>query len=208
VLVVDDEEMICQLARMTLEAAGFFVLAAGNGEQALMLSRRFPGTIHVLVSDIVMPRMSGLALRQQILRERPAIQVLLMSGQMDHPLEGAAFLPKPFRVEDLIERVRQLLRPPPTPGPRGDAARLRRDRIERRLADDLNEAISQYRHVQSLELEIIHEVPSGLPSPDGVMRIMRAGQATRAAFDQYRQALARYRDFMDQGVIPEDIAGE
>jgi len=98
VLIVDDEELICQLARLVLERAGFLVLTACDGEQALKVSRSFPVTTHVLVSDIVMPNMDGLALRKQIVGERPGIRILLMSGQTDHPPGGAAFLPKAFQA--------------------------------------------------------------------------------------------------------------
>jgi CheY-like chemotaxis protein len=109
ILVVDDEVVVIDIARLVLEAAGFVVLTACDGEQALQRSREFPGTIDVLVSDVVMPKLDGLALSSQILRERPMIQVLLMSGQVDRPIEGLAFLPKPFHLEVLKQRVWQLL---------------------------------------------------------------------------------------------------
>ena len=86
----------------------YFVLTAGDGEQALILSRGFHGTIHVLVSDMVMPKLDGIALREQILRERPAVKVLLMSGSADRPLEGVAFLPKPFAGGEFQQRVQEL----------------------------------------------------------------------------------------------------
>lgn len=84
------------------------MLTAGDGEQALILSREFRGTIHVLVSDIVMPKLDGMALREQMLRERPTVRVLLMSGSADRPLEGVAFLPKPFAGGELEQRVQEL----------------------------------------------------------------------------------------------------
>jgi CheY-like chemotaxis protein len=211
VLVADDDHFICQLIRATLEAVGYFVLTASDGEQALKISRLFPGTIHVLVSDIVMPKIDGLALREQILRERPAIQVMLMSGQTDRRFEDAGFLPKPFKPDDLKERVRQLLELlPQTGGRRGGASGPSRDHsmIEKRLFDDLNQAIAQHRRAQNLEIEIIKEVPSGIPASDGVTRILQARKVTRAAFEQYLQALRRYRNFKDQGVVPEDVTDE
>jgi CheY-like chemotaxis protein len=108
ILVADDEVAIRNIARFTLEEAGYFVLTAGDGEQALNLSRDFQGSIHVLVSDMAMPKLDGIALREQILRERPAVKVLLMSGSTDRPLEGVAFLPKPFAGGELQQRVREL----------------------------------------------------------------------------------------------------
>jgi DNA-binding NtrC family response regulator len=112
VLVADDEAGIRNIVRFTLEEAGYFVLTAGDGEQALDLSRGFHGAIHVLVSDMVMPKLDGLALRQQILRERPIVKVLLMSGTAGQPFEGVAFLPKPFNPVQLEQSVHQLLKSP------------------------------------------------------------------------------------------------
>jgi CheY-like chemotaxis protein len=85
-----------------------FVLSASDGRQALALSRKFPGTIHALVTDVVMPDLDGSGLCEQILRERPAIKVLLMSG-FGRPVHGLPFLPKPFKVEELQQKVRQLV---------------------------------------------------------------------------------------------------
>lgn len=107
ILIADDEVAIRNIARVTLEEAGYFVLTAGDGEQALNLARGFDGTIHVLVSDLVMPKLDGMALREQILRERPTAKVLLMSGSA-FPLEGVAFLPKPFAGGELEKRVQEL----------------------------------------------------------------------------------------------------
>jgi len=109
ILVADDEVAIRNIARLTLEEAGYFVLTAGDGEQALDLSRGFHGTIHVLVSDVMMPKLDGMALREQILRERPTVKVLLMSGSTDRPSEGVAFLPKPFETGQLEQRVQELV---------------------------------------------------------------------------------------------------
>jgi len=109
VLVADDEIAIRNIVQFTLEEAGYYVLTAEDGEQALDLSRAFHGTIHVLVSDMAMPKLDGMALRKHMLRERPAVKVLLMSGSTGPPLEGVAFLPKPFDLVQLEQRVQQLL---------------------------------------------------------------------------------------------------
>jgi DNA-binding response OmpR family regulator len=109
ILVVDDESVVVNIARITLEAAGFLVLTACDGEQALQVSREFPGPIHALVSDIIMPKLDGVALSEQLLCERPKIKVLLMSGQVEQPVEGRPFMAKPFQLEELKQRVRQLL---------------------------------------------------------------------------------------------------
>jgi CheY-like chemotaxis protein len=110
VLVAEDELTVQNVAHVVLEKAGYFVLTASDGEEALTLSRSFPATIAALVSDIKMPKLDGLGLREQIVAERPAIRVLLMSGQMDDPhVGGVPFLHKPFRPPDLRNAIRDLL---------------------------------------------------------------------------------------------------
>jgi CheY-like chemotaxis protein len=71
VLLADDEVAIRNIMRLALEAEGYFVLAASDGTEALTLARDYPGSIHVLVSDIEMPTLDGLGLRERILKERP-----------------------------------------------------------------------------------------------------------------------------------------
>jgi DNA-binding response OmpR family regulator len=108
VLVAEDEVMICNMVRIALEEMGIFVLTASDGAQALELSRQFPGAIHALVSDTVMPNLDGFGLCDQIRRERPKIRLLLMSGTSG-PVNGIPFLRKPFGVEELKQKMRQLV---------------------------------------------------------------------------------------------------
>ena len=110
VLVVDDEPLIRNIVRIALEAEGYFILAAADGEEGLALSRSFPGTIHLLLSDVMMPRMDGLQLAEALTAERPATTVLLMSGQLDLTAERP-FLRKPFAIGVLREHVRGILQP-------------------------------------------------------------------------------------------------
>jgi two-component system cell cycle sensor histidine kinase/response regulator CckA len=111
VLIAEDDVMVRNLARVALEDEGYFVLAAGDGEQALFLSRQFPGTIHALLSDVKMPNLDGLELRKTILAERPGIKVLLMSGYTGSPVENISVLSKPFVAGVLTQRMRELLAP-------------------------------------------------------------------------------------------------
>ena len=108
ILLVDDEPMILKIARSVLEAEGYFVLTAHDGEEALLLSRHFHGTIHLLLSDVKMPKMDGLQLADALARERPATKVLLMSGEVDSVV-GQALLRKPFGLDVLKEFVRETL---------------------------------------------------------------------------------------------------
>jgi len=114
ILVVDDEVMIRNIVRIQLEREGYFILAAHDGEEALHISRKFPGTIHAVLCDVRMPKMDGLELRERLLAERPGIQVLLMSGHLGSPPSNVPFLAKPFDPVVLIERIRQLLVSAPT----------------------------------------------------------------------------------------------
>jgi len=115
VLLVEDEEAVRRLARRALSAAGYEVLEAGNGSEALEVSRA-AGGIDVLVTDVVMPRMGGLDLARQLLPERPQLRVLFTSGYPNDALQlrdlpglESDFLPKPFALEELVRRVRTLL---------------------------------------------------------------------------------------------------
>jgi DNA-binding response OmpR family regulator len=94
-----------------LEADGYFVLTAHDGEEALHISREFPGTIHGVLSE--MPIMDGVELRERILVERPGIPVLLMSGYVDAAVPfDVAFLAKPFDPATLRDRIREQLAAP------------------------------------------------------------------------------------------------
>lgn len=108
ILIAEDDVVIRNVARIVLEAEGYFILTAGDGEQALFLSRQYPGIIHALLSDINMPNMEGLELRKRILTERSEIRVLLMSG-MDAPANNIPFLRKPFSPTVLKQKIRELL---------------------------------------------------------------------------------------------------
>lgn len=111
ILIAEDHVMILNVARITLEANGFFVLTAENGEEALSLSRQFPGDIDLLLTDVRMPKMSGAELSRHISVERPKTQIVLMSGYAEPEEIGKhyPFLQKPFGPHQLVEAVQGLL---------------------------------------------------------------------------------------------------
>jgi len=116
ILVIDDEEALCTIASRILAAAGFTVLTAADGDEALLICARHAGEIHLLLTDVVMPRMSGRKLAKAISAVRPAIKVLYMSGYTDNAIlhhgvldVGTHFLAKPFTTTGLARKVRAVL---------------------------------------------------------------------------------------------------
>ena len=116
ILLVEDAERVRTLARLILHRNGYRVLEARDGEEALRLSEQHPGLIHLLVTDVVMPSMSGRQLAERLLTPRPALKVLYMSGYTDDAIvrhgileAGTPFLQKPFTTEGLARKVREVL---------------------------------------------------------------------------------------------------
>jgi CheY-like chemotaxis protein len=114
--VVEDEEIVRSLVREMLEGLGYTVLDARDGEDALEVLARGTPAIDLVLSDLVMPRMSGRELARRVAELRPETAVLLVSGYAgdtttaEGPLEpGTAFLEKPFTGRELAEKVRGLL---------------------------------------------------------------------------------------------------
>ncbi|MBI4858860.1 MAG: PAS domain S-box protein [Candidatus Riflebacteria bacterium] len=116
ILVVEDEEMIRHLAVRWLSKAGYRVIDAATPADALRVAADPELTIDLLLSDVVMPEMSGTELAGRLLPTRPGMRVLYMSGFPDHPCfpsgqvqEGTPLLRKPFTSEPLLRRVREAL---------------------------------------------------------------------------------------------------
>jgi PAS domain S-box-containing protein len=116
ILLVEDETVVRHLVAEILENSGYTVLQAGDGPSALELLRRHPGKLDLLVTDVVMPGMSGPEVAQAVTSMRPGTQVLYTSGYTDSAIghhgvlePGIAFLQKPFSSDDLTRKVRGLL---------------------------------------------------------------------------------------------------
>ena len=116
VLVVEDQESVRRLVRAILKSHGYFVLEAANSEDAHAVSRRHPGRIHLLLTDVVMPGTDGRTLSDQLRESRPGLQVILMSGYSEEvvanrgkPAIGLSYLQKPFHPDALAARVREAL---------------------------------------------------------------------------------------------------
>jgi two-component system cell cycle sensor histidine kinase/response regulator CckA len=116
VLVVEDEDTVRRLARVVLHLNGYTVLEARNADEALVICEQHPGLIHLMLTDVVMPGMSGRALFYCIAPLRPEMKVLYMSGYIEQAIfhqdmldQPAPFIQKPFRPDALMRKVRQVL---------------------------------------------------------------------------------------------------
>ncbi|MBZ5592112.1 MAG: response regulator [Acidobacteriia bacterium] len=130
ILLVEDEEAVRKLVRRTLERQGYHLLVAAGGADAVSLAEHHGGPIHLLITDVVMPQMSGREAAEKLRALRPGLQVLYVSGYTETTVArsgdltaGARFLQKPFTPLALVRRVRELLdqaggqaQPPKTEG--------------------------------------------------------------------------------------------
>jgi CheY-like chemotaxis protein len=122
VLLAEDEEGVRQLAIESLERRGYRVLPAASGEEAIKLASAYEGTIHLLLTDVVMPGMKGPELAERLRAMRPGIKVLLMSGYAADvvtpaDLKEALLLTKPFAPAALLKAVRATLDVPLSSSP-------------------------------------------------------------------------------------------
>jgi len=116
ILLVEDEERVRRLARTILAGHGYSVLEASNGVEALRIGERHGSAIHLLVTDVVMPEMSGRELAGRLIARHPDMKVLFMSGYTDDTIlrhgvleAGIPFLQKPFTPSTLARKVREML---------------------------------------------------------------------------------------------------
>jgi CheY-like chemotaxis protein len=116
VLLVEDEAPVRAIARRILSSLGYTVLEARHGADALRISEKHPGPLHLLVTDVVMPEMSGRDLSRHIRAQRPGLPILYISGYTDDELlrrgileTGAQLLRKPFLPAELARVVKQLV---------------------------------------------------------------------------------------------------
>lgn len=119
ILLVEDDEMVRKLASQVLEIYGYQVLEATNGGTAFLICERHSGPIHLLITDVIMPEISGLELANRLAQLRPDMKVLYMSGYTDNAIahrgvlgEDANFIQKPFSPDALAYKVRELLDTP------------------------------------------------------------------------------------------------
>ena len=116
VLLVEDQDALRGVGKQMLEVYGYTVLTAADGEEGLELAQNHSRPIHLLMTDILMPKMGGIELAQRLSTLRPELKVLYTSGYTDdmgnpQRVAGAGYLEKPFAMEDLARTLRELLDP-------------------------------------------------------------------------------------------------
>ena len=118
ILLVEDSDVVRDVIATLLESGGLTVLQASGGEEALALSRRGDAPIDLLLTDIVMPEMSGVELADRLERERPDMRILFMTGYAEEVVVNEGILGKhrecigkPFTQEQITKRVRKILSP-------------------------------------------------------------------------------------------------
>ncbi len=116
ILVAEDSESLREMAQEYLESMGYNVIAAASGEKALQWAKEFDGPIHLLLTDVVMPEMSGPELANQLASLRPGMKIIFTSGYTDDAIarQGildpeVAFIQKPYRPRALAKKIRQVL---------------------------------------------------------------------------------------------------
>jgi DNA-binding NtrC family response regulator len=116
ILLVEDEDMLRRLVRETLEREGYTVLDAAGPAEAQRICHSFNGPIHLMVTDVIMPKLNGRELAERVAAVHPEMHVLYMSGYTDNAvvtngvLQGAMpFLQKPFTPTALARKVREML---------------------------------------------------------------------------------------------------
>jgi two-component system, cell cycle sensor histidine kinase and response regulator CckA len=116
ILLVEDEDLVRELSREVLESLGYVPLAARDAQQAIAISHQHKGPIHLLLTDVVLPKMDGRSLFGVLSKERPEMKSLFVSGYTEDFIvhhgvldRGVNFLQKPFTVDSLAKKVREVL---------------------------------------------------------------------------------------------------
>jgi DNA-binding response OmpR family regulator len=125
VLLVEDQKEVREFLVDALRDQGYSVLAASSGEEAMGICERDGGRVDLVLSDVVMPNMSGAQLVAKLTQKHPRVRVLFMSGFTGKVMErhgmppGAGFIQKPFSPEQLSKKIREVLKSPvpAAPGP-------------------------------------------------------------------------------------------
>lgn len=118
ILIAEDEPSVRTFMRIALGGLGYLLLESAHGHDAIQLSEAYTGPIHILLTDLTMPGMTGIQLAENLLMKRPFLKVLYLSGMFEEDVfpnavpPNSAFLQKPFTIQSLLTSVRELLERP------------------------------------------------------------------------------------------------
>lgn len=117
ILIAEDEPVVRNMIRAIIQRAGYSFLVAADGDEAMVLSQAYPDEIHLLLTDIKMPRMNGLDLANKMVETRPEVRILVMSGEVSNEIRKAnlvlPFLRKPFTPRPFLEKLQEVMAGPP-----------------------------------------------------------------------------------------------
>jgi DNA-binding NtrC family response regulator len=192
ILFVDDDPYIRKVLCACLKRAGFEVLCAADGADALKAARNFKGPIQLLISDVMMPGLQGPELAQELLQSRPEIKVLLISAAAAFPAPGDLqwkFLRKPFAPAMLLGKIQEMLPSDPTPAEGHTPDELLRHRMR--------EARAEYvRYSQEYDLLLALTVDPAAAPPDRMLALRQAAEIRRSTLHAYSEAVRQFADFI------------
>jgi two-component system cell cycle sensor histidine kinase/response regulator CckA len=117
ILLVEDDDSVREMIKTFLEPAGYNILQAQNGFDALETSKTYEGEIHLLLTDVIMPKMNGQEVADELKKTRPEMQIIFMSGYTDDVIAhhgvleaGVNFIQKPVTLSRLAKKLRKVLR--------------------------------------------------------------------------------------------------
>jgi len=171
-LVVDDEPVIRDYVCTVLARWGYETVQAADGLEAFELARRH--ACDLVVADFSMPDMNGGELIAHLQESGYHAHYLLVSGDLAGAPTGVPFLPKPFTPTELIDAIEKLKDENPTD----------REHNARKARAEWLASMTEMN-------EIISEVPSSIPAPDGTLLVQKAGHKRATAYQKYRDALDR-----------------
>jgi CheY-like chemotaxis protein len=191
ILVVDDEESVRMLLSQSLRRCGFSLLEAASGPDAIQMTRQYSDAIHVLVSDVMMPGMTGIELARELSAERPSLKVVLISGFSVLPPsldKGWEFLQKPFPPSALAEKVQRLCAPCDGDG-RTQAESASRGESEEALRLQMRDAREEYVR-SSQEYERLLSGTNHSPALED------AATARKNSLQAYADCVRQFAEFM------------
>lgn len=195
ILFVDDDVYIRKVLGDFLQRSGFVVLSAADGEDALETAKAYDGKIDILVSDLIMPGMSGIELAKALVRSRPELKVLLISAFADgppplDPLWG--FLRKPFAPTVLSDKIKEMCTAEPARAPK------------ELLCHRMREARAQYiRYSQEFDLLIAVSGDLSRASQERKLALREAAQVRKSTLHAYADAVRQFGEFLRAKQKPE-----